>query len=420
MGVFGGVKLDYELDDSLPDLPRLQHTADLGCDFCRVLRGAVLDSSDSKYGKLIGRSGKLLRPGEVSPVRVELYLEWVGEDPSVDSGALFLYAMFTSMDHSYPERTLQACFCVETPDPVSEWLRIPSSQTTVNRLDPETIAWAADSIKSCAESHNHHHDHKSLSGTFRPKRLLDLMDGQVRLVSERLESASRRWSPVLRDAVLVTRALGISYLWIDCLCILQGEADRDDWVEQASAMHRIYGYARVTIVALASRSCMQGFLDFPAEGLHIDYRSTLQRKAAGTIKINLLGASRDYSLMRNPPYAVIRSQNLWTSDWLSRGWTYQEAAASARLLVFGELGPFFSCPAQNELMRPRWRTVNPPSNLEQFEFSGLANEGDGIELWERVMRQYGRRSLGFTHPTDALPALSGIVSLHQQLPGAVQ
>lgn len=38
-------------------------------------------------------------------------------------------------------------------------------------------------------------------------------------------------SKTLQDAVIITRALGIQYLWIDSLCIIQD--DEDDWREQA-------------------------------------------------------------------------------------------------------------------------------------------------------------------------------------------
>jgi hypothetical protein len=37
-----------------------------------------------------------------------------------------------------------------------------------------------------------------------------------------------------REAVEVVRALGIRYLWIDCLCIIQGDAA--DWAYEASLM----------------------------------------------------------------------------------------------------------------------------------------------------------------------------------------
>ena len=41
--------------------------------------------------------------------------------------------------------------------------------------------------------------------------------------------ALNRFDATIRDAVLVTRALGITYLWIDALCILQDHGSQD-WI----------------------------------------------------------------------------------------------------------------------------------------------------------------------------------------------
>lgn len=47
------------------------------------------------------------------------------------------------------------------------------------------------------------------------------------------------WFPdTLRDAILITRALGIKYLWIDALCIFQDS--NHDWTTEASKMAEIY------------------------------------------------------------------------------------------------------------------------------------------------------------------------------------
>ncbi|KAF2726874.1 hypothetical protein EJ04DRAFT_391062, partial [Polyplosphaeria fusca] len=42
----------------------------------------------------------------------------------------------------------------------------------------------------------------------------------------------------LRDAILFARGLGFRYVWIDALCIIQG--DDSDWTEQAKQMTAIY------------------------------------------------------------------------------------------------------------------------------------------------------------------------------------
>ncbi|PZC90285.1 HET domain-containing protein, partial [Pyrenophora tritici-repentis] len=59
-----------------------------------------------------------------------------------------------------------------------------------------------------------------------------------------------------KKAVQTTRALGIRYLWIDSLCIIQG--DPDDWAREASQMSSVYQNAMITIAAAASESGDEG------------------------------------------------------------------------------------------------------------------------------------------------------------------
>jgi hypothetical protein len=63
------------------------------------------------------------------------------------------------------------------------------------------------------------------------------------------------------DAVVTTRALGVQYLWIDSLCIIQDSSE--DWSDQAPRMASIYGNAYVVIAADAATNSSEGFLDHP-------------------------------------------------------------------------------------------------------------------------------------------------------------
>lgn len=53
------------------------------------------------------------------------------------------------------------------------------------------------------------------------------------------------------DAVLVCRKLGVEYVWIDSLCIIQDSPE--DWKREAVTMHLVYKYAQATIVAYVSQ-----------------------------------------------------------------------------------------------------------------------------------------------------------------------
>jgi hypothetical protein len=63
-----------------------------------------------------------------------------------------------------------------------------------------------------------------------------------------------------QDAVIMTRALGLRYLWIDSLCIHQDSAE--DWAKEGSQMDKIYKCAWVTLVATSASTSEDGFLDY--------------------------------------------------------------------------------------------------------------------------------------------------------------
>jgi len=53
-----------------------------------------------------------------------------------------------------------------------------------------------------------------------------------------------------RHAVSISKQLGLLYIWIDSLCIIQDS--KDDWHQQASLMSRVYKYSQCTITATAA------------------------------------------------------------------------------------------------------------------------------------------------------------------------
>jgi hypothetical protein len=62
--------------------------------------------------------------------------------------------------------------------------------------------------------------------------------------------------PTFPDAVQLSRALGIAYLWIDSLCIIQDDAD--DWAREAGRMADVYRSATLTLSADAAADCNAG------------------------------------------------------------------------------------------------------------------------------------------------------------------
>ena len=71
----------------------------------------------------------------------------------------------------------------------------------------------------------------------------------------------------LKDAVFLTRLLGLRYLWADCLCIIQG--DREDWNRESAQMGLVYSRAFITITAARAYDCDEGFLEPRSESKEV-------------------------------------------------------------------------------------------------------------------------------------------------------
>ena len=59
-----------------------------------------------------------------------------------------------------------------------------------------------------------------------------------------------------RDAMEVAQRLGIRYLWIDSLCIIQDSVE--DWQKESATMSQVYSNGVVNICAVASRNSTEG------------------------------------------------------------------------------------------------------------------------------------------------------------------
>jgi len=75
-----------------------------------------------------------------------------------------------------------------------------------------------------------------------------------------------------QHAVKITRDIGIRFLWIDSLCIVQD--DPADWEIEASKMASIYSGSYLTIAAISSRDSRGGCIPelTPSEYFKIDGR----------------------------------------------------------------------------------------------------------------------------------------------------
>lgn len=134
---------------------------------------------------------------------------------------------------------------------------------------------------------------------------------------------------LIEDAILVTKAIGKQFLWIDRYCICQDDPEEKHTLIQN--MGYIYANSHVTIIAALP----------PEHGVHrgIPGVSHMPRRAQ-----HFQGASHVWAgnraIIPAPPNV---GKEIASSSWSTRGWTYQEALMSPRRLIFTESQAYFQC-----------------------------------------------------------------------------
>lgn len=331
-------------------------------------------------------------------------------------------------------------------------------------------------MKECL--HDHRHCSRSCESRL-PKRVLDLggtsAENHIRLIDGNLlrsqyvalsycwgspdkkpnsttaENLKDRQNKIIvtelvkgfRDAIYVTRALAIRYLWIDSLCIIQDSAF--DFASQARKMSTIYSKATVTIAASCSADTHVGFLlsrernapgfDIPAyrgprsfgdwfkvqptdrfDGRYKEYDANKAyneyAKTIDEVRYTVHLESLDENT--NLPWVFNRH---WNEPIQKRAWTLQERFLSPRTVFFDTSQLLWECSTHRYLessnmpMDPYWNDIfdSKLSNAKQLLRQSQVGQVDPSKLytmWYEVLDIFGTRRL--TYGNDALPAMSGI------------
>ena len=192
----------------------------------------------------------------------------------------------------------------------------------------------------------------------------------------------------LQDAVHVTRELGIRYLWIDALCIVQDNTA--EWRREALQMGRIYQDSYCTIAAAGAESS--------AGGLYIPRINNTNTVALPYVGRHSKAARGDFYISPAQHTLFNRVQD---SIWNSRGWVLQERVLSRRIVLFAEGQTFFECQRQSQGEDQRDLRL-----YEQKRFGNkLLPQGEDWG-WCLLVEDYTKRTL--TQPHDKLYALAGL------------
>ena len=208
-----------------------------------------------------------------------------------------------------------------------------------------------------------------------------------------------------RDAVLLTRALGFQYLWIDALCIIQG--DPDDWEEQADAVGSYYRNAVLTISATRAP-------DYNAGLFHP------RKSVAAELTPELLPPSNKKRVYVREAYSPGPSTTTKISGPVcERGWVLQERLLSPAVLHFTKREIIWECRTQTIFEHGSYAlpqdygtklllTTGERSRTSRSTPAWRMQRKDRFREWYKLVQLYSAKRL--TRTDDRLPAIAGLAT----------
>ncbi|KAI0476930.1 heterokaryon incompatibility protein-domain-containing protein [Xylaria cf. heliscus] len=195
-------------------------------------------------------------------------------------------------------------------------------------------------------------------------------------------------SPAICRAIAVTALIGERWLWVDALCVPQGNFDKA--AKQINMMGAIFGGAVVTIIS-ADGDAESGLLGL--EGVSPSRKLDQQIIPFGSERI-IVGRHTIFSWEQGSPY-----QN--------RAWTYQEFKMSPRTIWFLDKLVSWRCQCSvwdEELMPDSsFRTYIDPR--PRTILAGIPD----VESIGHILSDYNHRQL--TYQEDALLGIQGFLSV---------
>ncbi|KAF1833223.1 HET-domain-containing protein [Decorospora gaudefroyi] len=211
----------------------------------------------------------------------------------------------------------------------------------------------------------------------------------------------------LTDAAKITDGLGLRYVWIDSLCIIQN--DKEDWKTATASMADVYANAEVTLFADCAKDDDAGFLDLVPS---IDRPVLFNLQSEGVPGLPYIVR---YSCNPKPSFEYANA--IGPSHLNERGWILQERLLSRRQIHFYETEWAWKCSMLSITQSGREAPKDDlPDWLQQTGQSGSWDAAQAPDIWWEIVERYSTMKL--SRSSDRLPAISGIAQIFSKfIPG---
>ena len=211
-----------------------------------------------------------------------------------------------------------------------------------------------------------------------------------------------------KDAIEVTRRLGLRYLWIDALCIIQD--DLSDWEVESREMSSIYGDAHLVIGADGAKGAEEGFLSDSPEynSMHADAKSALVAVVddeQADLYVSECPEHYDTCSLLNRAISSEQYQDVDENPLSQRAWTFQEQLLARRMVHFTKEEMVWECKSRYRCECTQFDDFPQRPSKDDWISGDTANMG---VQWYSFVNEVCVRQLTFK--TDILPCLSGIAA----------
>ncbi|KAF7188469.1 hypothetical protein HII31_10131 [Pseudocercospora fuligena] len=174
---------------------------------------------------------------------------------------------------------------------------------------------------------------------------------------------SRPLPATVRDAITLTSNIGLDYVWVDALCIIQDSPSHK--AKQISQMHLVYGCATVTIVAASSAHADDGLA-----GVH-DKPRDFSECSASINGLRLIARKCFLGRIMN------------ASEYNTRAWTYQESSLSRRVLSITSRGVTMQC--CSSLFSEEMVFEDSACDIPDCQNHSLEIDGEQRNIWREFL-----------------------------------
>jgi hypothetical protein len=237
---------------------------------------------------------------------------------------------------------------------------------------------------------------------------------------------------VFQDAIVICWALKIQYLWVDALCIIQG--DSADWEVESAKMAEIYSNSFLTIAAAACPDNHASLFSERWTSFHYGAEEPF-KVPCGSVTVPLHGLSfqlKPKLQVAHNRFVQLENAHRHREDapLLTRAWAFQERLLPSRTIHFhaeelvwecktnmrcecGQLDDHYLKTAEH--LNADHLEESPDSNSASWlkslfasvEMTNMASDGACL-IWLDLVSEFSR--LDLTYEGDRLPALSGLAA----------